>query len=179
MTTRLLRLVPALAAVTVSLMVAGVANAAWTATGSGTGQARATSAQALVVTGNQASADLYPGSPAGSLVVTVTNPNPYPVAVSSVSAGAVSAITSSAGSSCSGTGTGLAYSWTTKSTNLGQVVAANGGAFTYTLTGAITMSNASDATCAGASFSVPVSVTGASAAGSPATTPTNATVAVP
>lgn len=171
------RLSAVLAGVIGVLLVAGVASAAWTSTGSGLGAAKAATAQALSVSAGTASADLYPGGPNGSLVVTVTNPNPYPVQVSTVTPGAVSGITSTAGSSCSGSTTGISFTWTSKA--LTQVIAGSGGTFTYTFTGALAMSNASDASCSGATFAVPVVFAASSAAGTAPTSPTSASIALP
>lgn len=163
------------------LLTAGVAEAAWTTTGSGSAGAKAASSQDLVVTaGTSPAADVYPGTSTGSLVVTISNPNLFPVQLSSIAAGAVSGITST-GANCAGATTGLTYNWSSKSVN--QVIAAKAGSvngtFTFTLTGALTMSNGSDPTCAGATFTIPVTVSGVSAAGSAITSPSTATVAVP
>ena len=74
-----------------ALMVAGVAFAAWTSTGSGNGSATSgTSANSAIVTAT-AGSGLYPGA-SKSLVVTVDNPNPYPVVVTRINAGTSNAV---------------------------------------------------------------------------------------
>jgi hypothetical protein len=137
-----------------------VAWAAWTANGTGNGYAKATTAQALTTSDASASttAQLYPGG-SGDVKVTINNPNAYPVTVTSISngSGSITADSAHATAGCSTTGVTFANqtgSWS---------VAANGSS-TVTLTGAASMSNASDNACQGATFTIPVSLTGASSA---------------
>ena len=139
-----------------AMLAAGVAFAAWTATGSGSGYAKATTAQALSTVDVSAStpATLYPGA-TGNVKLSISNPNPYPVTVSSVSGNG--AITSDKGAACNAS-TGVTYS---NQTGLSLAVPAAGSA-TFTLTGAVSMSNASDDSCQGAVFTIPVSLSGAS-----------------
>lgn len=69
---------------------AGVAYAAWSTTGSGSGAGRALVAQAVTVnpvTPNQSAAALYPGGPAGWVYLSITNPNPYDVQITHVAWG--------------------------------------------------------------------------------------------
>lgn len=165
------------------LIVAGMATASWTNGAFGNGQAASIAGQVVTVERATAAQTLYPGVTNGTLVFLVTNPNPYPVQITTITAGSVSGIVANDNAnvnlpSCAGSATGITYNWTSK-TGLTHVVGANGGTFTYTLTGALSMSASSHATCAGAIFTVPVAVTAASAAGSPASSPNSATVAVP
>ena len=82
-----------------TLLVDGVAFAAWTATGTGSGYAKATTAQALTTVDVSAStaATLYPGA-TGDAKLRIDNPNPYPVRVTDVAGSG--AITSNAGAAC-------------------------------------------------------------------------------
>src|SRR5437867_12633542 len=68
--------------------VVGVAIAAWTTGGSGSGQAQAGSAQSLTISAGTPSSSLYPTTSA-DVAATITNPNSYPVHVSSIALGAV------------------------------------------------------------------------------------------
>lgn len=149
------RLVAVVALVTV-LAVAGIAVAAWTITGSGTGYAKAASGSALTLGDATAftSADLFPGAN-GSVVLRVTNPNPFQVRVTTVTGNG--AISSNAGAACTAA-TGVTF---TNQTGLTHDVAANTTA-TVTLSGAVSMSNSSDNSCQGAVFSIPVTVGGTS-----------------
>jgi hypothetical protein len=149
------KLVAALVLIVV-LAVAGIAFAAWTITGSGTGYAKAASGTALTLGDATAftSADLYPGA-TGSVVLRVTNANPFPVRITTVSGNG--AITSNAGAACNAS-TGVTF---TNQTGLTHDVAANTTA-TVTLSGAVSMSNSSDNSCQGAVFSIPVTVSGTS-----------------
>ena len=140
----------------VGLMAAStIAFAAWTATGSGAGYAKATSAQALTTVNVSASttAQLYPGG-TGDVQIKINNPNPYPVRVTAINGSGT--ITSDKGTACDNS-TGVTYTNQSGSWD----VAAN-TAQAFTLTGAVAMSNASDTTCQGAIFTIPVSLQGGS-----------------
>jgi hypothetical protein len=139
-----------------AMLAASVAFAAWTATGSGSGYAKATTAQALTTVDVSATtpATLYPGA-TGTVKLSISNPNPYPVTVSSVTGSGT--ITSDKGAACNAS-TGVTY---TDQTGLSLSVPAAGSA-TFPLTNAVSMSNASDDSCQGAVFTIPVSLSGAS-----------------
>ncbi|MCJ7436185.1 MAG: hypothetical protein MUP97_00255 [Acidimicrobiia bacterium] len=141
----------------VALIVAAVAFAAWTANGTGSGQAQAKSAQALTINTVTATADLYPTGTA-NLQYTVTNPNPYKVNIALIEPNG--AITVDAGhSGCNVVSVTLtAASYVQNFDVLGGATSAN-----QTLTGAVVMSNAANDSCQGATFTIPLKVTGASA----------------
>ena len=69
----------------IALAVAGLVYAAWTSSGSGSGYAKAQSAQALTTVDVSATtpATLYPGA-TGNVKIEISNPNPYPVEVTDV-----------------------------------------------------------------------------------------------
>ena len=134
----------------------GFVYAAWTTNGSGSGYAKAGSSQTLSTVDVSAStgATLYPGV-TGDVKLQISNPNPYNVRVTAVSANG--AITADAGhSGC--TTTGVTF---TNQSSLTIDIAKNSST-TTTLTGAAAMSNASLNACQGATFTIPVSLTGAS-----------------
>jgi hypothetical protein len=138
------------------LGVVGLVYAAWTTSGSGSGYAKAQNAQELTTVDVSASttATLYPGAD-GDVLIKIENPNPYPVRVTGVAGNG--AITADAGhASCSTTG--VTYS---NQSGLTIDIAANSDAET-TLTDAAHMSNASDNGCQGATFTIPVTLTGTS-----------------
>ena len=87
----------------------------------------------------------------------VTNSNSFPVRITSVTKQVGGTITSDKGAACNAS-TGVTF---TDQTGLALDVAA-GATSTFTLSGAVSMSNASDNTCQGAIFTIPVDVTGAS-----------------
>ena len=136
------------------ILAANIAFAAWTASGTGSGTATAVSAQALTTTAAATTADLYPGS-TGAVKVTVNNPNDYAVQISSITGDGD--ITSDKGAACNAS-TGVTF---TDQSSLTQVIAAN-DSHTFTFATAAAMSNASDNTCQGAVFTIPVSISGAS-----------------
>jgi hypothetical protein len=146
-----------LLALLLSAVAASAVIAAWVTNGTGPGYAKAQTSSNLTLSDASASttADLYPGA-TGSVKLKVTNPNPFPVRITSVAKQA-SAITSDKGAACDAS-TGVTFS---DQTGLALDVAA-GATVTLTLANAISMSNASDNSCQGALFTIPVNVTGAS-----------------
>jgi hypothetical protein len=64
----------------------GIAFAAWTSTGSGTGTAKSTTSANSVIAPDVSVADLYPGA-TSSVTVTISNPNAYAIMVTSIPAG--------------------------------------------------------------------------------------------
>ncbi|WP_329789927.1 hypothetical protein V1227_37965 [Lentzea sp. DG1S-22] len=124
----------------------GVAYAAWTSSGTGNATATAATAQAPVVSGGAVTTGLlYPGA-TGNAAVSVKNPNAYPVKVTSVALVPGSALECALGFVTSAPMTQIA----------------SGATATVELTGAVTMGNA-DNSCQGKTFSIPVTVTIASA----------------
>jgi hypothetical protein len=87
----------------------------------------------------------------------VTNPNSFPVRITAVSKQAVGSITSDKGAACNAS-TGVTF---TDQSGLTLDLAA-GATSTFTLSGAVSMSNASDNSCQGAIFTIPVDVTAVS-----------------
>jgi len=140
----------------VALVAAGLVYAAWTTSGSGSGYAKAQSAQALTTVDVSATttASLYPGA-SGNVQIRISNPNPYPVRVTSVAGNGP--ITADAGHATCVT-TGVTF---TNQTGLTADVAAN-STLDRTFNGAAAMTNASDNGCQGATFTIPVTLTGAS-----------------
>jgi hypothetical protein len=136
------------------VLVAGVAFAAWTASGSGNGYAKAQTVQSLTTVDASASttAQLYPGG-TGDVKVTVSNPNSFPVTITGVSGNGT--ITSDKGAACNAS-TGVTF---TDTTGLSNSVAASGST-TITLSGKAAMSSASDNSCQGAVFTIPITLTG-------------------
>jgi hypothetical protein len=151
-------------AVTV-FMSAGVAFAAWTATGTGAAGAKATSFQALTVSAGTPSAQLYPGG-SGDAVVSVTNPNAFSVKITQVTldVSAGKFVSSDQGSNCTDAAasthpTGI--SLTAASGSPLATIAANSTS-SFTLIGKVAMANTSDTLCQGAVFAIPVTVTSTS-----------------
>ena len=139
-----------------AMLVSSIAYAAWTATGAGSGSAKASTAQVLTTVDESATtlATLYPGA-TGNVKLHITNPNPYPVRVTSVTgSGAIDSDTTAA---CDAS-TGVSF---TNQTGLTLDVPASSDA-TFTLANAVAMVNASHNDCQGAVFTIPVTLTGAS-----------------
>jgi hypothetical protein len=145
-------------AVTVLVLgVVGLVYAAWTANGTGSGYAKAQTAQELTTVDISATtaATLYPGA-SGDVEIRISNPNPYPVEVDDITGNGT--ITPDSGHAAGCTTTGVTF---TDQTNQNIDVPAN-GATTVTLNDAAQMSNASSNGCQGATFTIPVTLTGAS-----------------
>jgi hypothetical protein len=146
------------AAVTVMVLsVVGLVYAAWTTNGSGSGYAKAGSSQALTTVDVSASttATLYPGA-TGDVILKVNNPNSYPVRVTEVTGSGTITVDSGHAAGCVTTGVTF-----TNQTGKTIDIAANSQT-QVTLSGAAKMSNASDNGCQGATFTIPVTLTGAS-----------------
>ena len=133
------------------LMAGGIAYAAWSQTGAGSGTAATGTIAPLGAVASLGSS-LYPGGSA-SLTVTVTNPNPRPVTVTSIVL--TGAVTASAGCTTSGLSVTLPGAV--------SVTVPAGGSAPVTLTNAVSMSTSSTSDCQGATFTVPLSATGHSA----------------
>jgi hypothetical protein len=144
------------------LGVVGLVYAAWTSNGTGSAYAKASTAQALttVDVSTQTTATLYPGA-TGDLLIKISNPNPYPVKVTDVTGNG--AITADTGHSTCGADaqhpSGVTF---TDQHALTISVPANSSTQT-TLSGSVLMSSASDNSCQGATFTVPVTLAGVSA----------------
>ena len=140
-----------------AMLAGSIAFAAWTATGAGSGYAKASSAQALTTVDVSASttATLYPGA-TGDVLLRISNPNPYAVTVTDVAgSGAIDSDTTAA---CDAS-TGVTF---TDQTGLTLNVPASGAA-TFTLSGSVAMANSSHTSCQGAVVTIPVTLSGASA----------------
>ena len=139
-----------------AIIAVGVGLSAWSLGGSGNGAAKATTASNITLADATAftTADLYPGA-TGNLKLRATNPNPFPVRITAVSANGT--ITSDKGAACDAS-TGVTFS-----NQAGLTLDLAGGATaTLTVPNAVSMTNASDNSCQGAVFTIPVDVTGVS-----------------
>jgi hypothetical protein len=139
------------------LGVVGLVYAAWTTNGNGSGYAKAGSSQPLTTVDVSATttATLYPGA-TGDVLLKVNNPNSYPVRVTDVTGNGAIAVDSAHAAGCVTTGVTF-VNQTGKTID----IAANSQT-QVTLTGAAKMTNASDNGCQGATFTIPVTLTGAS-----------------
>jgi hypothetical protein len=141
--------------------VIGVAIAAWTTGGSGSGQASAGSATSMTISAGTPSTSLYPTASA-DVAATISNPNPYKVHVSSISLGA---ITVDGGHSGCNTATVTVTSPQDNSGAGWDVPAKSGavnGSANVDLANAISMTNSANDSCQGATFTVALTATGVS-----------------
>jgi hypothetical protein len=153
--------VTAIAILVIAGSVIGVAIAAWTTGGTGSGQASAGSATSMTISAGTPSTSLYPTASA-DVAATVSNPNPYKVHVSSISLGA---ITVDGGHSGCNT---ASVTVTSPADNSGAgwdvpaKVGAVNGSLGVDLANAVSMTNAANDSCQGATFTVALTATGAS-----------------
>lgn len=133
--------------------VGGIAAALWSSTGTGPGQARATSAQAITVSAATGPGELYPGFTGGDVYFTLTNTNPYPVTFTSMTAGAVTSSDTTACPSANVTATGA--------TGLSLTVGANSTSGTLSIPDVITMLSSAPDGCQAKTFNVALTLTGA------------------
>jgi len=139
----------------------GVAIAAWTTGGSGSGQASAGTAASMTISAGTPSSSLYPTASA-DIAAAISNPNPYKVHVSSI---AVGAVTVDGGHSGCNTASVSVISPQDNSGSGWEVPAKSGavnGSLNVDLANAIAMSNAANDSCQGATFTVALTATGAS-----------------
>jgi hypothetical protein len=154
--TKVILAVCAVAAVAVN---AGAAWAYWRITGSGTGVAQAGSTIELTLKGTSDDRKpLYPGG-TSNLTVTVTNENDFPIEITAVAAGGGKPTADEAHreGGCQTTGVVVSQgvqrvSWKVLRNTIGV----------FTLTDGIKMTNQSDSTCQGATFTIPLKATATS-----------------
>lgn len=149
-----------LGAAAVGLFGAGTALAYWTAQGSAAAVASTGSLAPVTVAayaGESVADTLYPGGPAGDVVLKVTNPNPFTVTLVAVAAnGPVSA--DAGHPAC--TTTGVTFQPPANpSITIAAGAAGAPSTRTVTLAGAASMGTTSSSACQGATFHVPVSIT--------------------
>jgi hypothetical protein len=144
---------------TFAAMLAGVAFAAWTATGTGNGYAKATTGQNLTFNDLTATvtATLYPGATSVNYQYSIHNPNPYQVTVNSVTSNNAVTVVAPGTGTCTTTG----VSYTAPGTLGTPITIAGGGNSAQTFAGA-SMDNTSDTGCQGATFGLALTATGAS-----------------
>lgn len=145
------KLVAAIISVAVA-SVAGVAFALWTAQGSGSGSARAVTANSITVSAATGAADLYPGFAGGDVHFMLTNTNPYPVLFDSMTPGT---ITSSDPTGCPASNVTVA-----SATGLSLAVPANGTSTAQSIVDVVTMASAAPDACQGVTFTVALTLTG-------------------
>lgn len=154
--TRKKRTIVVAAVAVLAIVAVGIGIAAWSVGGSGNGYAKAGTASSLTLADATAftTASLYPGA-TGDLKLRVTNPNSFPVRITTVTGNGT--ITSDKGAACDAS-TGVTFA---NQSGLALDVGA-GATATLTVSSAVSMSNASDNSCQGAVFTVPVTVTATS-----------------
>ena len=157
------RLVRIAAVAAAALLVAGaVAYAAWSVGGSGSGTASATSAVDLTLSAGTPSSALYPGA-SGDVDSTVANSNPFPVHVSAVALDTTKG-TNGFAVDAGHSGCNLSSLSFTTATNSGagwDIPASSSS--DVDASGAIAMSGAANDFCQGATFTVYLTATAASA----------------
>jgi len=150
------------AVIVAAVLAAGVAFASWTSGGSGHGSAKAKTAVALsTVAVPASSAGLYPGADA-KVTVRVVNDNDFAVRITDVSFGtpATTTVTGALGACADGNDAALTF---TDQSGLALDVAAHSSG-TFDVDG-VHMGAASANGCQAATFTIPVTLTGASTAG--------------
>src|SRR5437764_10008444 len=134
------------------MLLAGVAFATWTATGSGSASSKAASLQGLttVTTATSATASLYPGQTTGSLHIDVHNPNPFDVDLTEVSwtNGANPTANDSGDANCLNSSVSLNNSSPYTVPSGGQTIAANSDG-SIDVPSAVSMASTADTSCQG------------------------------
>lgn len=141
-----------LGGVLLAFLGAGIAFAAYLSSATGSGTTTSSVAVNSVISSASQGTGLYPGS-STAYTVTITNPNPYPVKVTSIAASSSNAAAS--GSCPAGTVTSAAVA-----NPAGTIAANSSGVYSLTATMIADPNNA----CQGASFTMPLTASIASAA---------------
>jgi hypothetical protein len=149
---------------TALLLGAGVSTASWLAVGTGNGSARAATVHDLVVSPAAPTATLYPkpsggysSASTGTVVATVTNPNAFAVDLTTASLGTVT-ISPVGGSTCAAGSVVPAQSSFALSPAVRVPAGASG--VQITVPGALEMLASAEDGCQGASFTVPLTLSG-------------------
>jgi hypothetical protein len=142
------------------LVSAGAVFALWSAQGTGSGRAEATTALTATVSPVDCApspdcADLYPGFTDGDLSFTITNPNPYEITFTDMAAGTIT-VDADHADDCPLT------SITVESpvTGLNLVAAADSTTGQLSIDDVVTMILAAPDGCQGASFDIELTLTG-------------------
>lgn len=142
----------AAAIVVTALLTAGVAVALWSANGSGSGNARALTAQTVTVDATTGAADLYPGFTGGDVHFTLTNANPYDITFDAMTPGA---ITSSSPGTCPASNVSASAA-----TGLSLPVAANATSGAQSIANVVSMAAGAPDGCQGVTFTIALTLTG-------------------
>jgi hypothetical protein len=137
-----------------------VALALWSAQGTGSGRAEATTAVTATVTPvdctpSPACANLYPGFTGGDLYFTITNANPYDVTFTDMTAGAIT-VDAAHAASCPATSVTV----DSPVTGLSLVAPASSTTAQLSISNVVTMIAAAPDGCQGASFDIVLTLTG-------------------
>jgi hypothetical protein len=142
------------------LVSAGIAFALWSAQGTGSGRASATTAVEATVTPidctpSSTCVDLYPGFTDGDVYFTITNPNPYDITFTEMTAGDIT-VDADHAAECPAT------SITVESpvTGLGLVAPANSTTGQLSIADVVTMIASAPDGCQGATFDIELTLTG-------------------
>ena len=134
------------------MLTAGLAVALWTANGTGSGNARALTAQTITVNATTGTADLYPGFAGGDVHFTLTNTNPYAVTFDAMTPGA---ITSSNPGACSASNVTAS-----SATGLSLPVGANATSGAQSIANVVAMDSGAPDGCQGVTFTIALTLTG-------------------
>jgi hypothetical protein len=142
------------------LLSAGVVFALWTAQGTGSGRARATTAVTATVTPvnctpSPACIDLYPGYTDGDVYFTITNANPYEITFTDMTAGAIT-VDADHDADCPAT----SITVDSPVSGLSLVVPASSTTAQLSIDDVVTMILAAPDGCQGASFDIALTLTG-------------------
>ncbi|MEA2974353.1 MAG: hypothetical protein QOG82_2811 [Actinomycetota bacterium] len=139
-------------------IVGGIAFAAWTSSGVGSGRAASGTAVQLTVNAATGTADLFPGTTQGDVYFTITNTNPYPVTFTSMTLG--SAITNTVpgdATACPPTNVTA-----TGATGLSLVAPASSTSAMLSIPNVVSMSSAAPDGCQTKTVEIPLTLSGAS-----------------
>jgi hypothetical protein len=141
------------------LVSAGAVFALWSAQGTGSGRARATTAVTATVTPVNCAAtpgcvDLYPGYANGDVYFTITNANPYNITFTGMTAGAIT-VDALHAADCPASSITVS-----PAAGLSLVAPASSTTAELSINNVVTMISAAPDGCQGASFDISLNLTG-------------------
>jgi hypothetical protein len=153
------RLGGVIGALVMLLAGAAVVYAAFSASGTGSGRATAVTAQPIAIAGvSCGTADLYPGGPAGAICFTLTNTNPYTVHFTNVAYLPPPTVITANSTNCPAGNVAFAYPPPT--TTVDYTVGPGQTTGLLSIPGVLKMESFAADGCQGATFNVPILLTG-------------------
>jgi hypothetical protein len=148
------------ASLAVALVAGALAAYAWSATGSGSGTAKDRTAVPITVVADSGAADLYPGGSAGAIHFKLTNGNPYRVKLTAVAYGTPTVASAPNATSAQPCPDAAVKVDPAAPLTLSITLAPGDTGIAASVPGVLDLDPTAGDGCQGATFSVPITLTG-------------------